>query len=124
VEGQQARSGGPLLTLVSRKPPIPGPRSQQHGKLFCAFAALEGIPGFAKLRANAYVHLPNSFMTSWWTDASFAVSTPFSYSCRRTPKDAEDQLEAISGAAHAIRRLHGTQFTVSSVSPFVVGAGR
>jgi hypothetical protein len=44
------------------------------------------------------------------------VSTPFSYSCRKDPKDAEDQLEAISGAAHAMKKSHGTQFTVSPVS--------
>jgi hypothetical protein len=36
------------------------------------------------------------------------VSTPYSYSCKRYPKDAEDQMEAISGAAAAVRRAHGT----------------
>ena len=48
------------------------------------------------------------------------VSTPFSYSCKKTPKDAEDQLEAISGAAFAMKKSHGTQYTVSTVSPFSV----
>jgi hypothetical protein len=48
------------------------------------------------------------------TDA-WEVSTPFSYSCKKSPKDAEDQLEAISGAAHAIKKSHGTVFTVSPV---------
>jgi hypothetical protein len=51
------------------------------------------------------------------------VSTPFSYSCKKTPKDAEDQLEAISGAAFAIKKSHGTQYTVSTVSPFTVAVG-
>ena len=50
------------------------------------------------------------------------VSTPFSYSCKKTPKDAEDQLEAISGAAFAMKKSHGTQYTVS-VSPFTVVVG-
>jgi len=43
------------------------------------------------------------------------LSTPFSYSCRKTPKDAEDQLEAISGAAHAIKNSHGTKFTTGAL---------
>ena len=51
------------------------------------------------------------------------VSTPFSYSCNKTPKDAEDQLEAISGAAFAIKKSHGTQYTVSTASPFTVVVG-
>ena len=51
------------------------------------------------------------------------VSTPFSYSCRKTPKDAEDQLEAISGAAFTMKKSHGTQYTVSAVSPFAVVVG-
>src|SRR6267378_4430482 len=45
-----------------------------------------------------------------------SVSTPFSYSCKKSPKDAEDQLEAISGAAHVMKKSHGTVFTVSTVS--------
>lgn len=51
------------------------------------------------------------------------VSTPFSYSCKRTPKDAEDQLEAISGAAFAIKKSHGTRYKVSTVSHFTVVVG-
>ncbi|KAI9465782.1 hypothetical protein BJY52DRAFT_1113377 [Lactarius psammicola] len=43
------------------------------------------------------------------------LSTPFSYSCKRSPKDAEDQLEAISGAAHAIKKSHGTVFTTGQL---------
>ncbi|KAI9512002.1 peptidase M14 [Russula earlei] len=43
------------------------------------------------------------------------LSTPFSYSCKRSPKDAEDQLEAISGAAHAIKKSHGTLFTTGAL---------
>ena len=31
------------------------------------------------------------------------VSSPFSFSCKRTPKDAEDQLEAALGASQALK---------------------
>ncbi|TFY63501.1 hypothetical protein EVJ58_g3211 [Rhodofomes roseus] len=43
------------------------------------------------------------------------VSTPFAYSCKKTAKDAEDQIEAALGAARAIRLAHGTSFTVGSL---------
>ncbi|RPD65540.1 hypothetical protein L226DRAFT_530887 [Lentinus tigrinus ALCF2SS1-7] len=42
-------------------------------------------------------------------------SIPFSYSCKKTPKDAEDQLEAALGAAYAIKQVHGTVFTTGSL---------
>ena len=52
------------------------------------------------------------------------VSTPYSYSCKRFAKDAEDQLEAAMGASHSLKTVHGTVFRVcdslSSVS-FVNG---
>jgi extracellular matrix protein 14 len=38
------------------------------------------------------------------------ISSPFSYSCNKTPKDAENQLEAALGAASAIRKAHGASF--------------
>lgn len=56
-------------------------------------------------------------------DDVLLVSAPFSYSCKRTPKDAEDQLEAISGAAFAIKKSHGTHYTVSTMSLFTVVIG-
>ncbi|KAI0266398.1 hypothetical protein BC834DRAFT_127101 [Gloeopeniophorella convolvens] len=43
------------------------------------------------------------------------LSAPFSYSCKQSPKDAEDQLEAISGAAHAIKKSHGAVFTTGTL---------
>ncbi|KAH9896913.1 hypothetical protein C8Q73DRAFT_687752 [Cubamyces lactineus] len=43
------------------------------------------------------------------------VSTPFSYSCKKVPKDAEDQLEAALGAVHAIKQVHGTPFSTGSL---------
>jgi hypothetical protein len=41
-----------------------------------------------------------------------AVSSPYSYNCKRIPKDAEDQVEAAMGAAKAIKDVHGTAYTV------------
>lgn len=43
------------------------------------------------------------------------LSVPFSYSCKQTPKDAEDQMEAIHGAAHMVRRTHGATFSTGSL---------
>ncbi|THH32186.1 hypothetical protein EUX98_g1981 [Antrodiella citrinella] len=39
------------------------------------------------------------------------LSTPYSFSCKKAPKDAEDQVEAAMGAARAIKAIHGTVFT-------------
>ena len=38
---------------------------------------------------------------------------PFSHSCDILPADAEDLLEAALGAAQAVKKKHGTTFTVS-----------
>ncbi|KAI0371997.1 hypothetical protein BV20DRAFT_941130 [Pilatotrama ljubarskyi] len=43
------------------------------------------------------------------------LSTPFSYSCKKIPKDAEDLLEAGLGAVNAIKQVHGTPFTTGSL---------
>ncbi|KAH9950804.1 hypothetical protein B0H21DRAFT_721773 [Amylocystis lapponica] len=43
------------------------------------------------------------------------LSTPFSYSCKETPKDAEDQIEAALGATRAIKQVHGTAFTTGNL---------
>lgn len=40
------------------------------------------------------------------------VSSPFSYSCKRYPKAAEDQAEAAMGAMFALKQVHGTSFSV------------
>lgn len=41
-----------------------------------------------------------------------SVSSPYSYTCTRTPKDAEDQIEAALGASHAMKSVHGKEFQV------------
>ncbi|KAJ7343834.1 hypothetical protein DFH08DRAFT_871334 [Mycena albidolilacea] len=43
------------------------------------------------------------------------LATPYSYKCDRLPKDAEDQMEALLGAAQAGRSVHGTQFNTGSL---------
>ncbi|KAI0777722.1 hypothetical protein BD413DRAFT_467519 [Trametes elegans] len=43
------------------------------------------------------------------------LSTPYSYTCKKVPKDAEDQLEAALGAANAIKQVHGTPFSTGSL---------
>ncbi|GJE92386.1 peptidase M14 [Phanerochaete sordida] len=43
------------------------------------------------------------------------ISSPWSYTCKKTTKDAEDQLEAALGAAAAIKTAHGTPFTAGSL---------
>ncbi|KAF9811509.1 hypothetical protein IEO21_06560 [Rhodonia placenta] len=43
------------------------------------------------------------------------LSTPWAYSCKKTPKDAEDQIEAAHGAARAIKLAHGTAFTTGTL---------
>ena len=46
------------------------------------------------------------------------VSIPFSWSCKNTPKYAEDLLEAALGAANAIKQAHGSVFTVRNPYSF------
>jgi len=62
------------------------------------FARLPHLKGFLDLRSYGQM-----------------LSTPFSHSCKKSPKDAEDQLEAISGAAHAMKKSHGTLFTTGAL---------
>src|ERR1019366_368775 len=79
------------------------------------FSRLPRLKGFLDLRSYGQMRtciltIIHSFLDG---DVSSVVSTPFSYSCKKSPKDAEDQLEAISGCAHAMKKSHGTLFTVS-----------
>ncbi|KAJ2923143.1 hypothetical protein H1R20_g13950, partial [Candolleomyces eurysporus] len=43
------------------------------------------------------------------------ISTPYSYSCNRYPKDIEDQTEAAYGAVQAIKASHGVHFEAGRV---------
>ncbi|OCH89190.1 hypothetical protein OBBRIDRAFT_794542 [Obba rivulosa] len=51
------------------------------------------------------------------------ISTPFSYSCKKVPKDAEDQIEAALGAIRAIKQTHGTAFTTDRLCRSLYKAG-
>ena len=42
----------------------------------------------------------------------FTVSSPFSYTCKKLPKDAENQFEAALGAVSALRQPYETVFMV------------
>ncbi|KAJ7069098.1 peptidase M14 [Mycena amicta] len=43
------------------------------------------------------------------------LAAPYSYKCDKLPKDAEDQMEALHGAAQAGRAVHGTGFSAGSL---------
>jgi extracellular matrix protein 14 len=43
------------------------------------------------------------------------LTPPYSFSCDKVPKDAEDMLEAALGAAQALHQVHGTQFQTGSL---------
>ena len=66
---------------------------RSYGQMRALFSRLRKAPG-----ASSCVH---------------PVSTPYSFSCKKSPKDAEDQMEAALGAVKAIQQVHGTAFTVS-----------
>jgi hypothetical protein len=66
------------------------------------------------------------FLSCTWVVQSVnlrvSVSSPYSYSCKKVPNDAEDQIEAGLGAARAMQIIHGTPFTVrpSCILPYVL----
>ncbi|KAF7330660.1 Zinc carboxypeptidase [Mycena sanguinolenta] len=43
------------------------------------------------------------------------LAAPYSYKCDRMPKDAEDQMEALLGAAQAAKSVYGTSFTTGTL---------
>ena len=49
---------------------------------------------------------------------SCPVSSPYSYSCKRLPKDAEDLMEAALGASNALKKVHGTDYKASLIPQF------
>ncbi|KAF8901460.1 peptidase M14 [Gymnopilus junonius] len=50
------------------------------------------------------------------------LSSPYSYTCKRLPKDAEDQMEAALGASNALKSVHGTQFQTGSLCSLLYSA--
>ncbi|KAF8148038.1 peptidase M14 [Crassisporium funariophilum] len=50
------------------------------------------------------------------------LSSPYSYTCKKLPKDAEDQIEAALGASHALTSVHGTDFQTGSLCSMLYAA--
>ncbi|KAF4609600.1 hypothetical protein D9613_012313 [Agrocybe pediades] len=50
------------------------------------------------------------------------LSSPYSYTCKRLPKDAEDQIEAAYGASHALKSVHGTEFRAGGLCSMLYAA--
>ncbi|KAK0186252.1 peptidase M14 [Armillaria mellea] len=65
--------------------------------------------------ANFITTLPNLLAFVDLRSYGQMISSPYSYSCKRVPKDAEDQIEAATGAAHALKLAHGTTFTIATL---------
>ncbi|KAF8879285.1 hypothetical protein BD779DRAFT_1612929 [Infundibulicybe gibba] len=60
--------------------------------------------------ANFVTQLPNLVAFLDLRSYGQMLSSPYSYSCKRMPKDAEDQIEAALGAVNALKMVHGTPF--------------
>lgn len=73
---------------------------------------LPNLVGFFDLRSYGQMRACASTFPPSDTDTT-PVSSPYSYSCKRVPADAEDQIEAGLGAARALMDVHGTEFMVS-----------
>jgi len=65
--------------------------------------------------ANWVVTLPNLVGFIDLRSYGQMVSSPFSYSCKKLPKDAENQIEAGMGAARAMQMVHGMTFTTGTL---------
>ncbi|KAG7440202.1 peptidase M14 [Guyanagaster necrorhizus] len=65
--------------------------------------------------ANYITTLPNLLAFVDLRSYGQMISSPYSYSCERVPKDAEDQIEAATGAAHALKLAHGTKFKIATL---------
>ncbi|KAI5480217.1 extracellular matrix protein 14 [Pseudohyphozyma bogoriensis] len=76
-----------------------------------AFQALE-------LQAlSSYLLDPANTVSSFVDLHSFGqmIMFPYSYSCKKSSPDAEDQFEAVVGASKALRAVHGRSFETGSV---------
>ncbi|KDR79479.1 hypothetical protein GALMADRAFT_243580 [Galerina marginata CBS 339.88] len=65
--------------------------------------------------ANWVANLPNVVGFLDLRSYGQMLSSPYSYKCKRLPKDAEDQIEAALGAANALTSVHGTSFQTGSL---------
>jgi len=95
--GQKKKSKKPTLPTDPCAPWYPGHRPFESPEVNNIANWLTTLPNL-----HAYVDLRSYGQM---------LSTPYSYSCNKAPKDAEDQVEAAMGAARAIKAVHGTVFT-------------
>ncbi|THU92100.1 hypothetical protein K435DRAFT_967814 [Dendrothele bispora CBS 962.96] len=65
--------------------------------------------------ANYMTTLPNLVAFVDLRSYGQMLSLPYSYSCKRMPKDAEDMMEAALGAVRALKNVHGTDFTTGTL---------
>jgi hypothetical protein len=115
----QTQGPQPLYTLVRWASPLPGARGKQHRELGLYAPASHWVYRSAELWSDGWVVLRFSvlYVIYNWT----VVSSPYSFSCKMIPNDAEDQIEAGFGAAQAMQLIHGHHFVVrtSSASVFI-----
>lgn len=98
--------------MVCGKSTIPDPRDEQHCQLCLDSPPPRSVLGYSKLRPNGLVVHTQLHPSNRLNCIVPLVSSPYSFSCHRKPKDAEDQLEAASGAASAITRVHAVPYSV------------
>jgi len=65
--------------------------------------------------ANFITTLPNLRVFLDLRTYGQMLSPPYSYSCTKYPRDAEDQFEAATGAAQALGLVHGTKVRVGTL---------
>jgi len=103
-----------LRPLVSGKSTVPDPRDEQHREFCLDPISSQSVFGPSELRPNEFVVHTRPPLDQL-NHAAPPVSSPYSFSCKRVPKDAEDQLEAASGAASATARVHAVPYSVGSL---------
>lgn len=101
-----------MRLLVRGEPTVPGPRDEQHCQFCLDPPSSQSVLGPSELwpTESAFPHLIASVISTELHGS--LVSSPYSFSCKRVPKDAEDQLEAASGAAAAIGRVHAVPYSI------------
>ncbi|KAL9709685.1 hypothetical protein Ac2012v2_007425 [Leucoagaricus gongylophorus] len=104
-------------STVEHAPKMTGPSVMHHKS--AADPCSHWFPGHRAFEspevnniANFVTTLPNVVGFLDLRSYGQMISSPFSYSCERLPKDAEDLIEAATGAANALKSVYGTLFDV------------
>ncbi|KAH9476328.1 Putative metallocarboxypeptidase ECM14 [Psilocybe cubensis] len=72
--------------------------------------------------ANWVATLPNVVAFIDLRSYGQMLSSPYSYTCKKQPKDAEDQVEAALGASQALKSVHGTHFQTGKLCSMLYAA--